>query len=74
MMTLDQFIGRLKELREMMGGDIPVGVAKDTEDEYEVAIVEVQNVLPDRYENDIGTTCWRSAPGQVNTSRIICVT
>ena len=74
MMTLDQFILRLTELRGLMGGDIPVAVNKYRHDEFEIAMVEIQNVVPGTYENDVGTTCWRSATGQVNTSRIICVT
>lgn len=75
-MTLDQFIERLTDLRELTGGEIEVAVSGGNsasgEQIFEIACVEIQNVLPESFIRD-DVKSWTTAPGQVNTGRIISV-
>lgn len=75
MYTLDEFLDRLYELREMVGGDAYVLVNRGTENEYETAIAEIQNVLPESFVNAKGETCHRSDNSHTNnTLRVVSIT
>lgn len=74
MYTLDQFIQRLQDLREIadQGGETPVAVPARNNDEwtFEVAAVEIQNTMePEQGPDGI---VWNVKP-KGNTNQVISV-
>lgn len=74
MYTLDQFIQRLQELREIadQGGETPVAVPARNKDDwtFEVAAVEIQNTMSAE-QGPIGLV-WNVKPNG-NTNQVISV-
>ena len=74
MYTLDQFIERLQQLREIadQGGDTPVAVpARNDHDwEFEIAAVEIQNTM--KPQDGPNGKVW-TTKDKGNTSQVISI-
>ena len=72
-MTLDEAIDRMIDLRRITGGDVQVTKSIEGGSAFEVAGIEVQQVLPTEFAGENGETQWRCGEGMVNTLKIISV-
>ena len=75
-MTLDEFIERLEALKPICGGDAPVVIETEVYDhggEYEIAMAEVQNVMPET-EDVGGERTWKtSRKADQNTLQVLSI-
>lgn len=69
-MTLKQFMDRLEELKKVVGTDDIEVVIQRIDTRYEIAMPEIQNVMPPYKIN--GNTLWVAADDG-NTEQVISI-
>ncbi len=72
-MTLNDFLDRLNELRSIAGGDVDVAVGTDDPFVFEMAMAEIQSVLPESFRNERDELCWRTSADRKSMAHTLSI-